>query len=113
MGEEMTKTNKEIMKSLSRRDVWFGRIVVVLLLLSIVGFSVFWLNGGCTPPCKPLAMRCNGPVVQGCTPDKKWRTIANCDKLHRSTKRWCCVCADAGRCTCKPQVGAGVQKDAQ
>lgn len=113
MGKKMTKTNKQIVKELSRRDIWLGRIFVALLLLGLSGMSLFWLSGGCTPPCKPLTMRCSGPVVQGCTPDQKWRNIANCDKILRSKKKWCCVCADAGRCTCKPQADAGVQKDAK
>ncbi len=72
------------------------RIFVLMLASGLL------LGAGCAHECKVRAMRCNGNKVELCYPDHKWKTVVNCDKLHRTKQEWRCARLNDQRCTCKP-----------
>ncbi|KKM81095.1 hypothetical protein LCGC14_1333240 [marine sediment metagenome] len=51
--------------------------------------------------CKSGTMRCLGTQVQLCAPNHKWKTVVDCNKLHRTKKQFRCVKLPNDRCSCR------------
>lgn len=62
----------------------------------------------CTPlrandGCRPLSQRCQGDVLQLCSPSQNWRDETDCSQVEGDADRYYC-CMDLGRrLTCLPR----------
>lgn len=68
----------------------------------LIAFSAIILLGACSPALltcpAPQASRCNGRLVELCSPEKEWQVVMDCDNMG---KDWECRPVEAGH-TCVP-----------